>query len=420
METNKEKDVITDKRKRRQKEEKPEEIYSISAKEYAALSREERAEWEPVKAKYERIPRICFVAFAILALCSIIYLIACISPKFADFINIYIGNASRAAFATLSSILPFSIAEMIIILIPFICFIMIWYLTKFRCETKKTATVALVCILSAGSIFLSAFIMNLGIGYRGTELDEKLDLEKKPVSAEELYAASVYLSDRINELEPLIHYDENNFSIMPYSFEEMNGKLLEAYDSFSKDHYFIKNFKSRLKPVMLSEAMSYTHITGVYTFFTGESNINVSFPDYSIPFTAAHELAHQRGIAREDEANMVAFLVCIGSDDPYIQYSAYMNVYEYVSSALYSADRDLYKRAARKLIIDAYNEMVAYGEFFKKYDNSVASKVSGTVNDVYLKVQGTEGRKSYGMVVDLTVAYLKSKELIEIPPEKTE
>jgi hypothetical protein len=268
--------------------------------------------------------------------------------------------------------------------------------------------------MAAGSIFLSAFITNLGIAYRGTTLDEKLKIESASVSKEELYSATLYLGEKINELEPLIHYDANDFSIMPYTFKDMNEKLIEAYDKFTADHKFIKNFKSRLKPVMLSEAMSYTHVTGVYTFFTGESNINVSFPDYTIPFTAAHELAHQRGIAREDEANMIAFLVCIGSDDAYIRYSAYMNMYEYVASALYSADKTLYKKAFRELIIDAEKEMIAYGDFFSKYEKSVASKVTGTVNDAYLKVQGTAGRKSYGMVVDLTVAFLKSEELIKI------
>ena len=34
--------------------------------------------------------------------------------------------------------------------------------------------------------------------------------------------------------------------------------------------------------------------------------------------------------------------------------------------------------------------------------------VVGTVNDSYLQSQGTPGTKSYGMVVDLAVAYHKS------------
>ena len=141
---------------------------------------------------------------------------------------------------------------------------------------------------------------------------------------------------------------------------------MDAYDKVCDEYSFIQRLYSRAKPVMLSEAMSYTHITGVYTYFTGEANINVHFPDYTIPYTAAHELAHQRGIAREDEANFVAFLVCAESDDPYIRYSGYLNLYEYVASALY-ADTDAYKRVYSTLLSPVVGEMRAYSAFFNKY-----------------------------------------------------
>ena len=138
-------------------------------------------------------------------------------------------------------------------------------------------------------------------------------------------------------------------------------------------------------------------------------NINVNFPDYTIPYTAAHEMAHQRGIAREDEANFIAFLVCISSDDAYIRYSGYLNLYEYVASSLYSADPELYFEARGQLPMTVRYEMSAYSKFFDKYRDSVAGEVSGTINDLYLKGNGTEGTRSYGLVVDLAVAYDKKQ-----------
>ena len=151
--------------------------------------------------------------------------------------------------------------------------------------------------------------------------------------------------------------------------------------------------------------MSYTHITGVYTFFTGEANLNVDFPDYTLPFTAAHELSHQRGVAREDEANFMAFLVCLKSEDAYIRYSGYLNLYEYVASALYSASPELYWQVYATVPGRVRAEMRAYSDFFDQYRDSVASEVTEVVNDTFLTIQGTEGTKSYGMVVDLAVAY---------------
>jgi hypothetical protein len=128
-----------------------------------------------------------------------------------------------------------------------------------------------------------------------------------------------------------------------------------------------------------------------------------------MPFTMAHEMAHQRGIAREDEANFVAYLVCIGSGDDYIRYSAYANMVNYLNSALRRADNDLYKQfVINYLPTEVQKEYVAYSEFFDKYRESTASNVTGAVNNAFLQSQGQQaGTKSYGLVVDLAVAYYK-------------
>ena len=52
-------------------------------------------------------------------------------------------------------------------------------------------------------------------------------------------------------------------------------------------------------------------------------------------------------------------------------------------------------------------ELAAYSEFFDQYRDSVVGEISGAVNDLYLKGNGTEGTQSYGLVVDLAVAYDK-------------
>ena len=160
---------------------------------------------------------------------------------------------------------------------------------------------------------------------------------------------------------------------------------------------------------MLSEAMTYTHISGVYTYFTGEANLNTNFPDYMLPYTAAHELAHQRGIAREDEANFVAFLVCAESDDPYIRYSGYLNLYEHIANALYSANQQYYSSVYWRLPLEVHGELSAYYKFYLKYSDNVVGDVSGAINNTFLELNGVEeGSKSYGMVVDLAVAYYKT------------
>lgn len=377
------------------------------------MDKRERQKYAPVNEKYEKIPLFCKISLIITVASILIYIIACINADFADFFNVRIGSITRVIFAKISNIVPFSLAELIILTVPVSLFLLLWYFLKFRCKTLRSSAVSCLCVLSVAGLLLSSFIINFGTGYRGNTLDKKLGIDREKISAEELYDSTVYLVEKVNEKKRLVNYGDDGFSIMPYSFDTMNEKLLDAYASFSEKHSFINSYSTLLKPIASSEAMSYTHITGVYTFFTGEANVNVNFPTYSMLYTAAHELAHQRGIAREDEANMIAFLVLLESDDPYIEYCAYLNMYEYVSSALYRADKELYRDAVSGLDAAVRKEQIAFNKFFDKYENSQASVVTGAINDAYLQTQGTEGKKSYGMVVDLTVAYFKSLDIIE-------
>ena len=385
----------------------------VDLAEPSILSDEEKEFCKRHNPKYEKIPLWSKIALAVATVCVLLYIVICISQSFADFFNEYIGGTFRFILAQITNILPFSLAEVALISIPVILVFVIRYVWIYRCNSRKATIVTLVCILSIASMFLSSFVLTFAAGYRGAELDKKLGISREKISKQDLYNTAEYLVSEINTLTLEIEYGSDGFSIMPYSFNEMNDKLIDAYDSFTDEHTFINNFYSKLKPVLLSEVMSYAHITGIYTYFTGESNLNVNFPDYSVPYTAAHELAHQRGIAREDEANMMAFLVCTRSDDTYIRYCAYVNMYEYVANALYKADKELFRKIDKMLDQNVIKEQLAYSKFFEKYSQSVTSQISGTVNDIYLQSQGTEGSKSYGMVVDLTVAYLKNLGKIE-------
>ncbi len=361
-----------------------------------------------VDKKRIRLPKFAIALYITAAISLLLYVGFIISEEFADFFNRYVSSVYRAVMAWVTNIIPFSLAEYIVIMLPAIIVALVTYACRRYADTWRDVLIFCGTVCSLLGLFFSLFTVGFASGYRGSRLNEKLGIEQTEVSAVELYNTALILADAVNAEIDKVVFTENGDSVMPYGFEEMNDKLLDAYGKACGEYKFLQRLDSELKPVMLSELMSYTHITGVYSFFTGEANINVAFPDYTVPYTAAHELAHQRGIAREDEANFMAFLVCVGSDDAYIRYSAYLNLYEYVSSALYSADQSLYYAARERLSSDAKREMAAYSAFYEKYRDSVASTVSGTVNNTFLVIQGTEGTKSYGMVVDLAVAYYRA------------
>lgn len=359
-------------------------------------------------ARRKRLPRFCKATYLCTALSAGLYLAFVRNAAFADWFNRNVSRWGRRILSYLTVWLPFSFAELLVILLPLLlalCIVIAW---RHYCDSWRSARVFSGILLSVVCAVGILFVWCFAPGYYGTTLDEKLGLNREDVSAEELSHTAALLWEEMGSLTEDLLMPPDASSVMPYSLDEMNEKLMRAYDSFTEKQDYPDHFYSRVKPIMLSRAMSYTHITGVYSFFTGEANINTNFPDYTIPFTAAHELAHQRGVAREDEANFIAFLICMESDDPYIRYSGLLNVWEYVSSALYSADPALWREAYLALPQRVLQEEKAYDRFFDKYRENIAATVSDATNNAYLQSQGArEGSRSYDMVVDLAVAYFR-------------
>ena len=332
------------------------------------------------------------------------------SRAFADWMNDTVGYAVRRVMAGFGNLLPISQAELLLALSPILVAVVIALVVRYGKRSWRAALTSIGALLSVAAIIFQLFALGFAPGYYAVPIDEKLGLARKKVAPEELYATATTLVAMIDEAAERVVFTDGGFSVMPYSIEEMNAKLISAYAALAEEQSWLHTYESSVKPVVMSVGMSYLHITGVYTFFTGEANINVDFPDYTIPYTAAHELAHQRGIAREEEANFLAFLVCMASDDAYIRYSGLVNLYEYVISALGRADSTMAARVRSKLHDDVLQELRAYSEFYKKYQHSTAGAVSNAVNNSYLQSQGSVGVKSYGMVVDLAVAYFADGE----------
>lgn len=365
-----------------------------------------------MKAKIkEYVPTPALILFAFAFISGAVHIISEFSKPFSDFVNRYIGSLFRGILAVVTGILPFSLAEAVILFIPVIFTVIIVFCVKRTNRSVRDGVRYVVSMAAVLSLLYSLFVFTTVVGYNGTPLSGKLSLDEAPVSVDELREAAEYMRDKTNEQLGQIEYIYGKSSVMPYSITDMNKLLLEAFDKVSDEYDFLPRLYSRIKPIALSEPMTYTHISGLYSYYTGEANVNVNFPDYTLPFTAAHELAHQRGILPENEANFVAFLACIASEDPYIRYSGYLNMYEYLNSALYSANYDVFAEVYSSLDIRVHGEISAYNKFFEKYRDNVAADISSTMNDNYLKSQGVEGgEKSYGMVVDLAIAWVNAIE----------
>ncbi len=364
-----------------------------------------------IPKKERKLPIPCAVLYAVALTALILHILFYRFPAFADRFNLTVGAFFRAVFAHITGLLPFSLAEAVLLCLPVALVLLVVFCVHTLNHDSGTRSMRLICTLLAVLCALySAFVFLFASAYRGKSLDQKLSLETTEVSAGQLASTARYFLELANAEADQVTFTFGGASVMPYSLDRMIDLLNDAYAKVNESCDFVQKLRAPVKYVALSGPMTYTHISGVYTYYTGEANININFPDYTLPYTAAHEMSHQRGIAPENEANFMAFLVCAASDDAYIRYSGYMNMYEYLLNALYTADRTLYYELWNQTDIRLQCEEISYSEFFSRYSENAVATASNAVNDTYLKVQGqSAGTRSYGMVVDLAVAYAESR-----------
>ena len=350
------------------------------------------------------VPVFTLVSAALALVAFIFSLIAGRSHAFADFMDSTVSTAYRFLMAKITGIFPISLFEIFVYLIvPLVAFIIF---AAFRfCRTWTARIRYAFSLFGAVLIIYTSYVTALTMSYNVTPLDERLGVEYTEITEDNLYDTAKALLDEANALASRLEFDESGSAVMPYSLDELSEKISAAYAKLSAKHSFIKGFSSRVKPILTEGAMSSVHLLGIYTFYTGEANINIDYPDFNLPYTTAHEFAHQRGIARENEANFVAFLVCLESDDDFIRYSGYLRLYEYVASSLYSTSKERYRELIADMSESVRGELVADSEYAEQYKDSFYGKISRKFNDMFLKMNGTEGVVSYGLVTKLAVAY---------------
>ncbi len=354
------------------------------------------------------VPTWVIVSAIITALSVIVHLVAVNVRGLADFINSTVATVWRAVMALVTYVFPFSLFELIVVLaLPTVVLVTVLIL---RDRGGAVARVRkLFALLGVVGIVYSSYLIIMATPYRTTPLSEHLGIvDSSDISREELYDTILTVRDEVNLLAGEVDR-EGGESLMGCTLSEMSSKLVDAYDTVRERYPFFVNIVSRAKPIMASGFMSDMGLTGIYTYYTGEANVNTEYPDYTLTFVMAHEFAHQRGINRENEANFMAFLVTTASDDPFVRYSGYLNMYEYLASALYSLDKELYFEVRDGLDERARDDIRASNAVTIAHRDSFMQSISETVNNAYLQSNGTPGTVSYGYVVRLAVAYYKQK-----------
>lgn len=352
---------------------------------------------------------------SIILLVPIIIFANIIFMRFPGFIEKYYSNTIdkfiRQALSYITSLFPTSLAEF---LIPLLIIILVYMIGALFINIRKDKFLnKFINVLVYISILYIAFMVLWGFNYNRYSFDKIAGLKVENSSKKELYSLCEKLIDKANTLRSSVKEDSKGVMTIPGGYKDVFKREQLGYNAASKFYPELGGKYGPPKRILLSENMSYTGITGIYIPYTGEANVNINETDFMLPCTTAHEMAHQRGFAREDEANYIAYVVCTMHPNADFQYSGVMLAVTYSMNALADVNMDGYRELVKRYSLGVKRDIINENKHWEKYKGN-AQEFTNNMNDTYLKSNGQQdGVESYGRMVDLLLAEYRSKGLID-------
>lgn len=315
-----------------------------------------------------------------------------------------------SAIAFLPGFVSFSVAQWFVILaVPLVVSMLAYYVVQvIRKSGMRLRFLFRLLTSTLGIVSLALFFyaMLCGLNYYRCTFAQNEGFEVEQSTTEELTALCSDLAGKLNSTRAELPVNLDEYIAVHGGFGGYAARSVIELETLANTYETLRRpYYSQPKPVTIfSGLMSDGDITGMYFAYTVESNVNVDPPFYTIPATMVHELAHQCGYMREDEANFIAYLACEQSGDPLIRYSGLSMAYSYAISALAQVDPTASQQVASTLSGTVRADHIENRQFWASHDGPLR-EVAQQANDAYLKANDqTDGTRSYGRMVDLLLA----------------
>ena len=328
---------------------------------------------------------------------------------FGEWYASHIFPAFPETIGRLMSVIPFSVFEILVyalaacIALYILYFLLILIVPLWRRHVKKAALRAFCAALLIASFGFMMLILTCTVNYGRDTFAELTGRELMPHSKENLLTLCELLIKDLDELsEEIKTGDWGTLSLSDIDVKKEAGVSMRLLGQAEE---VLAGYYPNPKPVIASKFMSMINITGVYSAFTVEANYNDHIPDYIIPYTICHELAHLKGFIREDEAGFIAYLACRMSQSAEFRYSGAVNALSYALNAYRrEATPEEYAALAARVPAQVARDFWMGRAYFRQFQGKIA-EIANKANDNYLKANAQkDGVKSYGRMVDLLLA----------------
>lgn len=364
-------------------------------------------------------------------------IVAWLNVEFCDWYIANIFPVCLNTYARLTSLVPFSVGEIMLVLAVLLTLVgvifLIWNLCvhgryKKALETYWCAyawVFLCVCYIMTSNCFVMYHASSFTDKYmyqnesgrmvadmNDSAVTEVVYEERNVYTKKNIAILRDYLVEKCNTLSLEIERDRNG---EPVYDGDLIAASVESMKNLGQEYDQLSGFYVTPKFLSASEFFSQQYIMGYYFPFSMEANINSMMHITNVAPTVCHELSHTKGFIYEDDANFIGFLACIESDDEFLQYCGYLSVLNYVNNDFFESidkNKNEYKKHIRISDIVADDNIFLTKEDWEAVEKkavvktSTVKKVSNTLMETTLKLNGVEeGMQQYSEVVNLLLDY---------------
>ena len=259
--------------------------------------------------------------------------------------------------------------------------------------------------LKLGLLVYIVFSLFWGLNYFRQGIEKQLGLELKPYSVEDLFTLTTILQQRLNSYAEKVdsvqrlQYNQNRFVF---------GKGRMAYQQVETAFPYLAYGGASIKPSLFTPVGHWFGFTGYYNPFSAEAQLKTTIPVFLKPFVVTHEIAHQLGYAKENEASFVAYLACKNSTDSNILYSVYFEMYrDALFECWLTPNKELTDAISKNIHPRVKWDIRDLRLYLLRNQNFIEPFMSGAY-DRYLKLNNQpKGKATYNEVIAYLIAYMK-------------
>ena len=246
------------------------------------------------------------------------------------------------------------------------------------------------------------FYLLWGLNYSRKGIAQQLNLKMGTYTVSELDTLTKVLQQRLNYYASLVRPTERDSF---YKKSNLFREGHEAYKIASNFYPFLNYNPKSIKPSLYSYLGNIFGFEGYYNPFSGEGQVNTTIPVFEQPFVACHEIGHQVGYAKENEANFAGFLACRLHSSPVFRYSVYFDMYNYAINEFYRNDSTKAKKYLDSLHPQVKKDYQELRNFFKKYKNPIEPLITWVYGKYLQANNQPAGKRTYSEVIAFLIAY---------------